>query len=128
MKTPRKKCIDPKVGDTIPMQIVFPLGMGKEPEIAPEIQRHLEACEYCREMLPVWYLKGKGTFEMARAFRIVNLSERGDPNILRKSIKNGTALLKLDKGGTGGSFVLVTPDHNIHDPEEMTLADFNRLE
>jgi hypothetical protein len=129
MKTPHLKCIDPKVGDTIAKQIVFPLSLGKQPELSPDVRHHLEVCECCRENLPNWYAKGKGSYEMGEAFHIVNLSEAGDSSILRKATKSGTALFKPDPGGTSrGLFVLVTPDHNIHDAEEMTLADFNRLE
>jgi hypothetical protein len=66
---------------------------------------------------------------MGEAFHIVNLSEAGDSSVLRKTIKSGTALFRPHASVTSkGSFVLVTPDHNIHDVEEMTLADFNRLE
>jgi hypothetical protein len=129
MKEKRQKCIDPKIGDTIPKAIVFPLAMGKQPELSPEMRQHLEHCDCCREMLPVWYRKGKGSQEMAEAFHIVNLSEMGDPGVLRKKIKSGTALFKPNaNGGAKGLFVLVTPDHNIHDPEEKSLAEFNQME
>src|ERR1700686_1191383 len=129
MKTQHLKCIDPKVGDMIAKQIVFPLSMGKQPELSPVVRRHLELCECCRENLPNWYGKGKGSYEMGEAFHIVNLSEAGDPSILRKTIKSGTALFNPHADGSSkGFFVLYTPDHNIHDAEERTLADFNRLD
>lgn len=129
MKTKHPKCIDRKVGDRIPKEIVFPLAMGKQPELSLEVRNHLESCECCREMLPVWHRKGKGSQVMGEACRIVNLSEIGDPSILRKTIKSGTALFKPHADGSSkGSFVLITPDHYIHDPEEKTPAEFNLLE
>ena len=129
MKEKRPKCIDPSIGDTIPKAIVFRLAMGKKPELTAEMRQHLRICDCCREMLPVWYRKGEGSREMGEAFHIVNLSEMGDPTVLRKKIKSGTALFKSHANESSkGLFVLVTPDHNIHDPEEKSLAEFNQME
>ena len=66
---------------------------------------------------------------MGEAFHIVNLAEMRDPGVLRKILKSGTGVFKpYADGSSKGLFVLVTSDHNIHDPEEKTLAEFDLLE
>jgi hypothetical protein len=140
MSNKRKKCIDPSAGSKIPLEITFPIAAGKvpfpsdlhkEPDFSPESRHHLEQCESCRndlrDNLSLWYKKGMSAYRSNLAYEIVNASEGGDPTILRRSTASGVALFKPGEDRTKGLFVLVTPEHYIHDPEEKTLEEFNHL-
>ena len=121
----KSKCTDPEAGAKIPLEIAFPLATGREPELSTASKRHLEICASCRQSLPLWYEKGRRARKSTESFDIVNSAEKGDPSILRKETASGVALFKPDPNNAGvGTFVLITPNHIIQDPERKTLDEF----
>jgi hypothetical protein len=140
MKTSKQKCVDPSVGGKIPLEITFPIAAGKvpfplnleqEPDLSPESRHHLEVCECCREdlraNLALWYRKGMSAYRSNQAMAIVNASEGGDPTIFRRTLTSGVGYFKPSEGRKTGLFVLVTPEHYVHDAEERTLEEFNEM-
>jgi len=125
----KNRCTDSDLGGKVGLEIVFSIGAGREPRLTAEYRKHLEDCECCRESVPLWNEKGQATRRHSLAVRIVNLSRKGDPAILRRNTKEGLALFKPDEhDASKGLYVLLDADHNIFDPEGMNLEDFNRLE
>jgi hypothetical protein len=141
MKKRKLKCVDPSVGNKLALEIIWPISTGQkpvpqnfsgEPDLSPEVRQHLELCESCRleleENLKTWYKKAASARKSGQAYAIVNASGSGDPTILRRNIKAGTALFKPQDDGSRGLVVLITPEFYINDPEERTLEEFNQMQ
>jgi len=140
VKERKKKCVEPKVGSRIPLEIAFPIATGKAsvpadqnqlPNFSLAVRKHLAICESCREdlneNLGLWYKKGKSAYQGRKAFEILNRSDQGDRTILRKQIASGLGFFEPYRDGSSkGLFVLLTSD-NLYDPEEKTLEEFEQL-
>jgi hypothetical protein len=123
----RTKCIDPKIGAQIPLEIASPSTTGGKPELSRSSELHLRECASCCERLPVWYERAQIALISKVPFDMVNSAE--DTSIIRRETKSGMALFKPDPDNSNvGTFVLITADNVIHDPERTTLTEFERFE
>jgi hypothetical protein len=109
----KARCTDDILGGKIGLEVVFQMAQGKEPHLSPEQLQHLEQCEKCRDLMPLWMKKGKAAHEHEEGRKVVEAAERGDPSILRKELSEGLGFFKpaadVEKPGI---LVIVDPaDH-----------------
>lgn len=122
------RCINPELGRKITLEIGFNAARGAGISLSPAHCKHLMDCTYCREKLPTLFTKAESSQKSMCAYEIFKMAEVNDPRVLRRATHQGLALFRgNDNEPTIGLYVLVGEDNRIHDPEEMTLEDFNRL-
>ncbi len=124
----KKKCTNPKLGGKISLKITFNLAVGKGIHLTPEQSQHLAQCEECNELLPLWFKKGEAERKYQEAGKIVDMAEKGDSRVLKKSTRHGTAYFKPQDDRSKGLLVKMSSTGDIYPVEEATLDEFNRLE
>ena len=126
-----KKCTDPNFEFQIIRDIAATVMQGKELELSPESRRHVEECERCRECLPIWAKNGRASYEDKQYDKIIHEAEQGNPEIVKRTTREGLAFFKPhDKGSTSGVVVIVDPEHrsairSIY--TDMSLGEFQAL-
>src|SRR4051794_32370542 len=90
----RSECTDPLLESRILLEVGFQSAKGKEIELPPDLARHLEECESCRQCLPVLQGKAQSANRLEEAQEIARLGASGDPRVLRKEVASGTAFFR----------------------------------
>ena len=119
-------CLEPDLQSKIMMEVGFQLGLGKPLALSEEARRHLDVCPVCRDCLPVWTEKARGIRRVKEETEIIQLAAAGDPSVLRRSTKEGTALFRVTGDGEDGTVVVVgeKSPFDIRRVLHMTKSEF----
>lgn len=125
------KCIDPQFEYLIIRDVAATALQGKEVALSPESQKHLEACDSCRERLPIWISKGKVGHEYNQYEQLAKRAAAGDSTILRRAVHGGLALFKpYDQQENRGIVLIVDPEQHFMIRSiqgEMSIEEFEAL-
>src|SRR5262249_38837374 len=126
-----KRCTDSDGERQLFLDIATTVMQGLELRLSPKSQRHLEECDKCRELFPLYVENGKAAYENKKYYRVVEEAGQGNPAVLRRFVAQGLALFKAhEEGGSTGIVVIVDPEHHSRTRRiytNMTLNEFQEL-
>jgi hypothetical protein len=100
-------------------------------DLSSDLRNHAEKCPHCASTLPAWIAGNAGMKRFAEETDLMKRGALGDPSVVRRRVKEGTAFFLPAETGSGLGLMVIVGDRSPFDARRasrVTRAEFDDWE
>ena len=128
MKT---ECSNVGLQHRLMMEVMKSGSSGQPLRLSAESTAHVESCAACAQLFPTWMQNATSLKRFDEEGELMERGATGDPSILRRKVKSGTALFSPPADEASRALMVVVGDGSPYDlrlVERLTRREFEDWE
>ena len=124
-------CTDLNSQNRIMLEVTKAGTEGVPVDLPTHLKEHLNTCAYCASGFPNWVTACAGMKRVKEETDLMERAALGDPSILRRQVKEGTALFRPPKSEDERGLMVIVGDRSPYDARRvrrLTRAEFDAYE
>jgi hypothetical protein len=113
------------------MEVMRSGSHGQPVRLNAELMAHVESCVACSQLLPTWIQNAASLKRFDEEGELMERGATGDPSILRRRVKSGTALFSPPADELSSALMVVVGDQSPYDlrlVDRLTRKEFEEWE